>query len=200
MCVAGSGDGKIFKKKNEKMKKSILQNLKSARSENGPQKRVLSYFVLSFLYTVRCTYPPCFDFGLLRSSTSSLLRLSALVLLYCTVTSALHQQHSTQSLNINFVTMSTMKAYSGTTRTLLQMRSTLPQNVMRAASFPSLGNLFSPLQYSVRRFTTLGEKERAVEKDFINKEEARKLVELRVQFESEVRLIYTGLMMTIWLQ
>jgi hypothetical protein len=96
--------------------------------------------------------------------------------------------------------MSTMKAYSGTTRTLRQMKSTLPQNVMRAASFPSLGNLFSPLQYSVRRFTTLGEKERAVERDFINKEEGRKLAELRKQFEREVRAIYTGLMETIRLQ
>jgi hypothetical protein len=88
--------------------------------------------------------------------------------------------------------MSTMKAYGGTTRTLRQMKSTLPQNVMRAASFPSLGNLSSPLKYSVRRFTTLGEKERAVERDFINKEEGRKLAELRKQFEREVRAIYAG--------
>lgn len=68
---------------------------------------------------------------------------------------------------------------------------------MRSAAFPSLGNLFSPLQYAVRRFTTLGDKERAEERDYINKEETRRLAELRKQFEREVRAIYKGFVITI---
>ena len=79
-------------------------------------------------------------------------------------------------------------------RTLVTMKSNLPRQIAR--TFPSLGNLFSPLQYAVRRFSgVLGDKERAEERIYIETHQGEALREIRLQFEREVRAIYKGLVL-----
>ena len=78
-------------------------------------------------------------------------------------------------------------------RTLANMKSTLPRHMVRSGLFPSLGNLFSPLQYAVRRLSGIVEdKERADERIYIRSHEGQALKELRAQFEKEVKAIYQG--------
>ena len=79
------------------------------------------------------------------------------------------------------------------------MKSALPRQILRSGVFASLGNLFSPLQYAVRRFSgVLGDKERADERIYIQNHEGEALKELRIQFEKEVRAIYKGLIYRNW--
>ena len=79
-------------------------------------------------------------------------------------------------------------------RTFVTMKSSLPRQIVK--TFPSLGNLFSPLQYAVRRFSgVLGDKERADERIYIETHQGEALQEIRLQFEREVRAIYKGLIL-----
>ena len=68
--------------------------------------------------------------------------------------------------------------------------------MVRSGAFPSLGNLFSPLQYAVRRLSgVIEDKERADERIYIRSHEGQALKDLRTQLEKEVRAIYQGLLL-----